>query len=290
MTSDLLGKLTAIDPFPDDADAPTGAVTAAAVLRDIEWRSGMQTQQEPTVEKPQRRWGPWAAAAAFAAVIVIGVVASLAMRGDTEPVDPVTTTSLDALPTTTVPQSTSTVPERTTTTIPDAWAAFVPAFEEAFNAGDEEALTALFDPGAVRVLADNLAALDGVEKMVSDFLLLHDRGTTVRLEDCRGTSTGLYCETIQFGPVEDALYGLAVRSRDFYDLNNDGEVLRIRLGVNDPAGSGREPDFHSWMQENHPEVAAQLEECCSWSRYAGEDALIFAEWIPKWVEAGRPSE
>jgi hypothetical protein len=119
MTGNPLEQLAAINPQPADADPPTGAVTATAVLRDIERRCDMRTRQRPTVTSTEPRWGVWAAVAAFAVVIIIGVIAALAATGGSgDPADepPPVTTTLDTAPTTTTPQTTSTPPQSTTTT------------------------------------------------------------------------------------------------------------------------------------------------------------------------------
>lgn len=99
MTMNLLEQLTAIDPHPVDAEPPSGAMSAAAVLNELEWRTGMNTKHIPTNDTPRR---PWIAVAAFAVVIVVGVIAVMTMRSD-EGVpadDPIVTTTLGTATTT----------------------------------------------------------------------------------------------------------------------------------------------------------------------------------------------
>jgi len=289
----LLEALSKTDVYPSDSDMPTAAWDFDVAARELERRTKMPTEQ-PTKAQPatSNRRGFAIALAAFAVVIAVAGIALLSgqLGSDTEP--PAVTTTLEASPSTSNPSTTTeptTSSTEATTTIPPAHLAFIDRFETAFNAGDEETLLATFAPGAYRELADQLAAQDGADVLVRDMIFLHERGTTMDLVDCRATSNGISCTTTQSGPVEDALYQVPVVSRDTFDLDAEGRITVWHWGVNDPVGVGRDPDFHDWMNANHPEAAANLTDCCWWSRITGEDAWVYAEWIPVWVEAGRPS-
>lgn len=95
------------NPIPDPGNPPVTVVTAAAVLLELEDRSGTMQTQEPITTTPpsqRRRNGLIAAAAAFLVVLIAGVAIVLASAtGDeTTPITEPPTTVTTVAPTTTV--------------------------------------------------------------------------------------------------------------------------------------------------------------------------------------------
>ena len=108
--SQLIDRLATTDLYPDKADLPE-TMRADVVLLGIARRMDMDTMERVVdvedIKPPPRKWsGIWIAAAAFAAVIIVGVAgALLARNGDAEPASPSTTTppATTQAPTTVVP-------------------------------------------------------------------------------------------------------------------------------------------------------------------------------------------
>jgi hypothetical protein len=166
----ILDRLARRNPVPNLADPPSGAWDLDAVRLELMRREDiMLTKERPTTTSEDRRnpvRGWLVAAAAFAAVIVFGLIAFTGGDPVTSTVPPATT---DA-PTTTSPTTTSTTSATTTspaTTIVTTVDPVVEAnlrvaidFMEARAAGDAGAATALAAEGQIHLgLVDSLGTL-----------------------------------------------------------------------------------------------------------------------------------
>ena len=143
----LVERMRRANPVADPADPPAGAAGADVVLLAIERRSTIvqtttpHTQQTPP---PPKRWnGLWAAAAAFAAIVIAVGLLALVRGGATD--EPVATTqaptTTEAPPTT---EAATTTQAPSTTQAPTTTVAAVESFP-----GVPELTVGRLDPGSV---------------------------------------------------------------------------------------------------------------------------------------------
>lgn len=265
MNTDLLRQVRALDPTPATEDLPKGMWSAAVVLQTIDERTGtVQTQEREikgSVPEPrQPRFRPiWVAAAAFAAVIVLGVVLLLVPGGDdAAPVAPTTVAPTTVAPTTVTP----------TTVAPAADPAALDVVAElstAFQAGDMEAAEALFDP-AGGYFTDNMSS--GVSREIWYRLAT---GMTVQSECALGTpadftdgvpdlvgGTLVMCDDVLISGLEP---GVAIGGGRVAFEVVDGLVTNMFIfpdyvgALSEAAGLDA---YRSWLQERRPEMFEEL--------------------------------
>lgn len=89
------GDVPRVGPGSGDADDETARLLRRALRREAEMvqprDDGLERIQERTAEPPGRRWVPWAAAVAAAAVIGLVVGGVIGLSGDDEPAPPAAT-------------------------------------------------------------------------------------------------------------------------------------------------------------------------------------------------------
>jgi hypothetical protein len=170
MTTDPRERLRRIDPSPVDAEPPSGAIEATAVIEEIERRMGMEpreTPDQPTITSsqqqqeaapppsapdqvitaPQQRTSPGrrrpllVGVGAIAAVLFVGAagLGIVAVVGDDAP-SPAAAPTATATPNTTQAPTTTTAPTITS----DEAMAVSGGYIESFNSGDADAVLALF--------------------------------------------------------------------------------------------------------------------------------------------------
>ena len=212
----------------------------------------MDTMERVEVVKPQRpkRNGPLMAAAAFALVILIGLVGAVLTTGDrdTEPANPTTTT---------VPATTTTVPA-TTTAPPEPTVAPQPV-----DIGEAEPIQVQNDQASRATIefAGNASALfeGGVHMAQIEMYIepdFNDPGVTVNLSSIDGeiTSTGITDEGVEFTPTwawtpdgDKVIVTMVGRGVSIPDTRPDVVVTVQETDSSDPvefvltaaAGSGR---------------------------------------------------
>lgn len=281
MSTDMLERLAAANPMPDGAAKPEGLLSATA-LRDAigERRTGVRTQ--PKIDKtqpPQRRWnGLLVAAAAFAAILIVGIGLAFALRsgGKGQPADrPVPTT-------TTAPATTTTQPTPPTTSavavvggpIADP-AEGAGLFAEAFNEQDFEALSRLVeaeatidmtgvDPGGLDAYTSFWWHLNTTKEFSNCRLRPTSAGTSVACSQ-RWTSDlfvasgldewkGTFSYTVDDGYIT-SLSDVVVSATDLGEWLDFTEGLDAHILENDPAAYAR---THSGDQQIFSVEAAQV--------------------------------
>ena len=264
MNTDLLRQVQALDPSPATDDLPQGIWSPTVVLATIDERTGtMQTKEREIRRSVPEPKGPkfsavWVAAAAFAAVILIGVVLLLAPGGDgSAPVAP-TTTPTTVAPTTVTPTTVDATPG------PEALA-LVAELGAAFEAGDMEAAEALFDPasayftenmtpGVSREIWYRVATNMDVESecalgTVDDF--------TVGVPDLAG-GTLVVCDDVLVSGLEPGV--VVGGGRVAYEIVG-GRVADMFIfpdyvgALTETAGLDA---YRSWLQERRPEQFEEL--------------------------------
>ncbi len=280
MTTDPRERLRRIDPSPVDAEPPSGAIEATAVIHEIERRMGMEpreTPDQPTITSseqqqeaapppsapdqvitaPQQRTPPGrrrsllVGVGGVAAVLFVGAAALgiVAVVGDdaTSPVAAPTTT---AAPVTTQPPTTATVPAFSS----DDALAVTDAYFEAYNAGDVEAVLALFEPDAT--FSDTTRA-DWEQLLVWNAA----QGTALSPPNCTvtaevsGVAVTVSCPHNNLDALVQAVDGPPVHITLSLAVTPDGISAWVRI-----FGQPFRPDFDTvgvpfdrWMTVNHPE-------------------------------------
>ncbi|MCB1247320.1 MAG: hypothetical protein KDB69_08645, partial [Acidimicrobiia bacterium] len=253
--------LASVDPFSEDTDLPTGAMSAAAVLEQLEWRTAPMdteprtTQAQPTTTRIGGRKTPWALmlGAGGAAVAVLAVVVAI-NTGQPEDVPPVTSP-----PVTTVTSSTSSTTSTTSTTSapPEAVGEEVAvAMVRAKNRGDLDAMMGYIAPGAALTQGEIFGVNDSTNveevRRLAEFGVAV--GETYELSDCEGTESGAFTCTVA---IDNDLFrgtGLAPITKTMRFRVADGQV--IEWDELSPHVGGAEfvlVQFHTWHQENYPD-------------------------------------
>lgn len=260
MNTELLERLARIDPYPVDAEPPTGVVDAAAVLNEIEWRTTMDVKELTTSPKtPRRKWkAALVAAGAFAAVLIVGVAIALTAAGDGEN-EPAGT--VPAPPTTAAgPTTTETVetPPTTAAVVSDEVSADQLALAEAFVADMHSPgpLWASYfaEPRVIEIpgFGDGWTIAAGGPHIQYESILLpkSELGECTLAGErvsCRVYHTDLFTETVDIDAYWDRWSfiprgGLVADVRWLHDAG-DRSVYRFELAL-----------FQSWVDEHHPEA------------------------------------
>jgi hypothetical protein len=237
----ILEQLAATDAYAPVMQMPIDAWTDHVTFAEIERRISMQTQKtEPPVAPSSgwRRSGWRIAAAAFAAVIIIGAVIGLTMTGGNE-VEPATT-----------------VPPPTTTAVPSTAAAkeIAAAFVEARNNWDAAAIEALLGPGVT--LGGDLALTPRDFPRVAEFE--RATGTTFSLvRECTQTDTATAARvSCVFDSENDwsRALGIDLPAQNVYTFwIADGKIKRIETFVTQAFLDQVLGRFGDWLEEAHPE-------------------------------------
>ena len=194
--SQLIERLASTDLYRNDLPLPETMRPDVGLL-EIARRTDMdtmeRTEQVEVVKPPRRRWnGPLIAAAAFAAVIVIGLVGALlaSTNEGTEPANPTTT---EAPPTTV----TTEVPTTTVAPLPVDINAGAPTQVQ----NDQASRATIEFAGNIQALVEGGAHMVEIEMYIEpDF---NDTGVTVTLVSVDGeiASTGITDEGVEFTPT-----------------------------------------------------------------------------------------
>ncbi len=288
--TDIGALVRTANPVPVDAPVLSDDELDALLLV-IEARNGDMDLKEITtpVEHPRppaRRW--LVAVAAFAAVLLVGVAIAVLQPagGETAPAAPTETT---VVPTTTVaPPTTAPVAGAQTTRAPELTAellSLAAEYEKAFNEGDEAGLSALlsesFGPYQPAFLWDLTMSRE-------DFLaynqLVHLRGGELSIEGCKATDYGMRCEFVHSGPVEVAVYGAPWRVNNAIHVE-DGRIAGIESQIVAWPHIDLQDAVIAWVKTINPDDGAKMGRLDPGTE---EDAPLWLEYAPRWVEAGRP--
>ena len=270
MTNHMLEQLTAIDPHPVDADPPTGAVTAAAVLRELEWRSTMQTLEKKTTSKPPSRWnGALVAAVAAAAILVIGVTAAwLTSSGTDEPT--ATTTTEATTPTSTASDSAASISG-------SREFEFVSAMGVDLSNGDTTRILTTVDAETVFGVTDGGSPIRSVEDL-ENFLTygIALESTWVRGVCTMGSGNVATCELVRSSDAES--YAGVDAQVMLVHLHLDGDRA-TNFSIEFTAYGAdnwltRELAFMAWLEESYPDDYAVL-----YARPASDGV-----WAPDWSD------
>ena len=252
----ILEQLAATDAYAPAMEMPSDAWTDDVTFAEIERRISMQTQQtNPPVIPPSgwRHRGWLIAAAAFAAVIIIGAVIGLIATGRDE-VEPVAPPTTQAAPTTTAAPPTTEAP---------APLEIAAAFVEALNNYDGAAMEALLSPGAT--IDGGLAAIPSDFPRVADYE--RALGTTFSLGECRqvdragaSITVGVSCEYTFENDWSRAL-GIDLPQRlpeetpgNLYTFQiADGEITRLEARVTQAFFTRVLLPFVEWLEQAHPD-------------------------------------
>jgi hypothetical protein len=277
MTADLRQRLRRIDPAPVDAEPPSGAMSATAVLHEIERRTGMdirdttneretppavvpelepwmrpKTPDELAEEPEQRRWsGALVAAAAFAVLVIAGGVASLLTSVGRDEVSPAT----PAIPATTQAPPTAPAPFSVTEAL-----AVGDAYFAAYNGGDMGSVLALFTDEATAENNWRWAGILDREVWEPWLAMILAEGETLTSPDCRvvgeapGGAMTISCEHGTSDAVTLAIGSPLVVTRTIMEVTRDG-IGDIETKYDFPNFRPTDGAFSRWMQANHPEVA-----------------------------------
>ncbi len=303
MTTDPRERLRRIDPSPVDAEPPSGAIEATAVIHEIERRMGMEpreTPDQPTITSsqqqqeaapppsapdqvitaPQQRTPPGrrrpllVGVGGVAAVLFVGAAALgiVAVVGDDAP-SPVAAPTTTAAPVTTQPPPTTVVPSQPFTV--DEALAVSDAYFAAYEAGDVDAMLALFAPDArfINGIAGSMSREDW-EKL---YVFKVAEGTVLTTRDCTATTTGSGLSTPASESAMEATVRCEYGHHEYLSRAVDGPVVPHRMTmVVTPAGVTRLQDnpgspnfttvgdpFTGWMLAQHPEDLSAVG-CCGW--------------------------
>lgn len=244
------------------------------------------------VETEPKRGRPWIAAVAFAAVIVVVGGALVLFTGGNDDSTPPASSESTVTSASVEPEadaSDTTVPLVSGPVMTEAMLSFIEAYEAAFNSGNADAFRATLAPGAFRVDKRAPELTIPSEALVGEMINLHVRQTTIELVDCVPAETTMTCTTTFDGPVEQAIYGLAITSRDTFTVDSEGKLLKIAAGGITDDYLWAADGFRNWMSAEHPEIHAQMIARGFNQVLAQEDSEIYLEWAPVWAELGRPT-
>jgi hypothetical protein len=240
MTIDAaFAALVEANPIPDPRSYAEHKLEPTAFLTATRERTkDMQTidQQESIQKRPQRKWPPLAAVAAFALVIVVGVAAALALRGGDE--------------VTNVPAPPFDTPQEAV----EAWVA-------ALNAGDGETYLLLFaqdaSDGSLNQggIAPDTTIKDRVEMVAAT-------ETVFTVAECVAESAlQTKCVVTRDSPVAEISSGARESEESIVlTIDESGNIERVGTNVV-PGGTfddARTEAYVAWMTENHPELFAEL--------------------------------
>jgi hypothetical protein len=242
MTIDAaFAALVEANPIPDPRSYAEHKLEPAAFLTATRERTpDMQTinQQESGQKAPQRKWQPLAAVAAFVLVIAVGVAGALALRGGDE------VTSVPAPPFDTPQEAV------------DAWVA-------ALNAGDGETYLLLFaqdaSDGSLNQggIASDATIMDRVEMNAAT-------ETVLSVAECVAEVVfeAAKCVVTWDDPVFELTAGIHDPQESIV-LTIDESGLIDRIGTNSISSTwisdeAREEAWRAWMENNYPELDAEL--------------------------------
>lgn len=260
-----LQRLRDANPYPDAAALRETSPDRAVLLAVIEERTHIvSTQLAPPVsppEKPKRRRGLVAAAAAFVlAIVAIGLV-MLVDGGTPEPVSPTPTveqpipspTTAETSPSDLPPPDTSPTESTTVDVTPGTALDVALAFIDARNRYDGQALLSLLSPDAtifdVSQDAGEYAAVAELERIL---------GFEFQSVECNDTSIeGLlraFC-TFEFESAWSRALGLGpVGENNMRIIVEDGQIQDLFVQLNFPVLDEMQTAFASWLLANHPEA------------------------------------
>ncbi len=263
-STNIEARFRMANPIPDPANPPVSVVTAAAVLLDVEERSGTMQTKEPitTPTRTRRRRNDLiVGAAAFVAVLVAGIVIVLvtATGDESTPATEPSTTVTTAAPTTTL----AALPVPTREEV-------VAGLVAAVNDGDLDGAMARISEDA-RCFAPAMPTCEDI----FGFFVAGD--AEIVLTECSViTEPYLQCEGYVYGSMQEAL-GISrerlAGSPQFVPAFEVEDGLIVRINLTGPfTGDGRTDELlflyltdldASYMNEDGivvigPEMAAQL--------------------------------
>lgn len=292
MNSDLLGRVTAADPMPWDADLPPDVVdamrTATSIMREepqmIEDRSTEPLEQGARPDR-RSRWRGLAVAAGVALVILlIAIPAGILLTRDTG-------TEGDGTPPATEPAA---EPSTTTTTQAavdsEAMASLstlLDQYYEAYNSGDADAVLALLSP---------------MMREVNPSMVEYWIGTLGEQVDATCTplsdgSVGMTCVENYTDPLHAASGAHATTRMQYFERNgllfqaHDAnhtimpgcQQNRCPGTIVDASGSipvwsygDHEAGFYAWLESAHPDVAATIGDAAAIGYYRGDREATLA--------------
>jgi hypothetical protein len=122
--------------------------------------------------------------------------------------------------------------------------------------------------------------------MVAEALYLLNQESILEIENCEPTSYGVRCDFVYTGPVESAIFGQPRNHTERLHLES-GMIVEIETQCN---LTNCRPDAWDqvidWVAETNPSDSAEMAE--PWPLLAWDDAELWFEYAPLWVEAGRP--
>lgn len=301
--TDVMVELRAANPAPADAEPHPTAWSDAALLAEIDTRSGtdMSLDQKPKTERAKAVEGPrrWSralvtATAFVAVVLVVGAVVLLRDGGGPIPdttVPPATT----PVPTTNAP--TTTDPELATPPLTSEQQQAVDAYFDAWN-GDRDTFIDLFAEDATLGASNDWALRADGEYGVYErdrFFATYDwhravgGQVTVEPGSCQTDSDQIVCDfkyTDQFVTSTSAALDGRIRLR-----TRDGLVIEQEL-IGGTLAAGELTDareaFRDWLDQNFPNDRRRMILTNTYPIYTDESASLWQQHVPRYFGEDAP--
>lgn len=286
--SDVQTLMRNANPVPDAA-TEFGQDDLEALLLLTRSRSTEMDAKELTrageKDPRNRRSGWYAAAAAFALVIlVIGSVVVL-NRGSDPEIPPATT------PPTTQAVTPTTEPTPSTTeasaTLSNEEIATIDALVAAANSGDWDAWLALHDPGfQVKGFPGPADTTSPLDAWLAKYQRGYSGGSEIAL-DCRPSDGGqVLCSESIDGPLATAIWFRPLANTIRYQIAGGvivGATWQCNTCLFSDTYYAQVDALKAWVESVDPEAAALLGDNTTMG-----DAAAWGEWAAAWLEAGRP--
>lgn len=289
----LLEQLSLTDAYAPDTDMPSAAWTRDAAFSEIERRMAERTEQRATSMPPQRlrRTGLLVAAAAFVAVMIVGLALILSLGdgpddGPATTVPPTTTTEATTT-TTAAPTTTTTEAPPTTTTVapPEVDAAAVAYFEamvDEINSGNGEAATqralAIENFDGEPWFQDSPGLNDERPLLASHMLLWIELESQMVVEDCSTSSSGVTRCVLSRTSEHEPYYPDAKRT--IWQIRLEGDAAAFMTFANDLTDPSWTVfnQFGEWLFEIDPQAASALAAVADPVETARVQKLYVAQW------------
>lgn len=263
----IIERLSEADEYAPDLPMPTAVWDQDATLAEIDRRIGSATRpanRRSAVRSGRDGW--MIAAAAFVAVLLVGVAVML-FSGNREDVSPAVTETTQAPPTTQTPPTTQALPPTTsapsvTSTVIEQHAVqpIVDSFVMAFNGHDPEALLALLDPAVT--LESGIGRIGGIEELRTELAYSFAADATYDIIECRFNprddgSVRAACNARYSDVIDPVLTGTRIQSLGLTVVG--GAITEVTFGISNNIQTLEA--FYAWVSEQHPDVAERAIAC-----------------------------
>lgn len=297
--ADIMAELRTANPAPADAEPHATAWSDAALLAEIDTRSGtdMSLDRKPNTQRAKatgsgQRWTKaMVAAAAFVAVLaVVGVVAFIGSDtpSSTTIAPAATTPTTSAPPTTLAPSTTVPVPR-----LSAEQQTFVDGYFEAWNS-DVDAYLTLVAPDAEIFIRGGVwhpfsypeaapLARDRFEAIARWGAVLDSQATP---GDCEPRESRVVCSFTMTDVLLDG-FGSPVSGSIEFGLG-DGvvESLHVRWHANNYYDRTR--DFQTWLSANQPELASEMMVASGEPIYSEKSSELWQHYVPRYLGGDAP--